>query len=783
MAASITCEAIATLPAQATPEVRQPSPVWHGVRLGLERGAQLVVALIGGLSVIEFGSGLGWFVDFVIGFLLLGFLYSGLNALVNLVWKLIGLLCKGVGKLLARRLSPEQADRPLAAYRFVRRIRGQSIGAVVAPILIMLMGQIKIGGASMVSQPAVTQSLIPFAIVAAVLISIAWIPAVRRWQRMVLLAAAVVVIAVPVGWYLWPGATDYLMQPDAETLAALPEFTFENPGKAGNYVVKSLTYGSGQARRAEFGKAANLITPTVDPSPAYAGWTGLAAGFYQWHFGFDFKHLPLAAKVWYPEGAGPFPLVLIVHGNHRASEYSDPGYAYLGQHFASRGFIVASVDENFLNGHALWDGSGGEMPIRAWLLLKHLQVWREWTGTPGNPFYGKADLDRVMLIGHSRGGEAVAHAAMLNKKLDSPLSKLSKDGEFGFGIRGVIAVAPSDGQWRISGSERKMVDVSYMLIQGGHDQDLSSLVGIRQYNRVSFEANPDAFKAVAYLYRANHGNFSTVWANNDHGQSASMTLNRAGLLNGEEQRTAARVFMTAFLEATLNGKAEYRKVFVTPAGARNWLPHDIYVTEYDDATFQTVNRHERLGKVEAADMKEAKTEFAGLVQPARPGLPLRDGQMQGNRALQAEWASESNPGYSLTLPPGADANFKLHGDERLVFELANAGDGNTQVYVTIELVDADGSVAVQPVNRFGVLPPVMPARLEKSKQISQLLGYDFFPKVKTPYERVLQSFEIPLSAFTAANPDFDPTRLATIRFRFNDEQPGKAYLDDIGFRG
>ena len=51
--------------------------------------------------------------------------------------------------------------------------------------------------------------------------------------------------------------------------------------------------------------------------------------------------LPLNARVWHPAGDGPFPLVLVVHGNHRMEDFSDPGYAYLGETLASRGFIVA----------------------------------------------------------------------------------------------------------------------------------------------------------------------------------------------------------------------------------------------------------------------------------------------------------------------------------------------------------------------------------------------------------------------------------------------------------
>jgi hypothetical protein len=68
------------------------------------------------------------------------------------------------------------------------------------------------------------------------------------------------------------------------------------------------------------------------------------------YWGFDVTNLPLNGRVWYPDGDGPFPLALIVHGNHFMMDYSDPGYDYLGQLLASRGIILVSVDQNFLNG-------------------------------------------------------------------------------------------------------------------------------------------------------------------------------------------------------------------------------------------------------------------------------------------------------------------------------------------------------------------------------------------------------------------------------------------------
>src|SRR5262249_53546245 len=149
-------------------------------------------------------------------------------------------------------------------------------------------------------------------------------------------------------------------------------------------------------------------------------WSGAQGWARTRYWGFDARKLPIQGRVWYPKGDGPFPLVLIVHGNHSAEKFSDPGYAYLGELLASRGYIFVSVDENFLHSSAI-DllgmpdvGLKEENDARGWLLLEHLKVWRRWNREAGNPFQGKVDMERIALIGHSRGGEAVAVAAAFN---------------------------------------------------------------------------------------------------------------------------------------------------------------------------------------------------------------------------------------------------------------------------------------------------------------------------------------------------------------------------------
>ena len=231
----------------------------------------------------------------------------------------------------------------------------------------------------------------------------------------------------------------------------------EDPATMGPYSVETLTYGSGTDRqRTAYGAEVDVRARSVDGSRLVDGWTGLAGKWRTVYWGFDAKALPLQGHVFLPEGDGPFPLVLMVHGNHTMEDFSDGGYGYLGELLASRGAIFVSVDENFLNSSAadLLSGlSGGleeENDLRAWLLLEHVRQWQEWSEERGHRFEGKVDDDRVILMGHSRGGEAVVTAAAFHR-----LGRYPDDGrvqfDYTFNLRGVAALAPVDGQYKPRG--------------------------------------------------------------------------------------------------------------------------------------------------------------------------------------------------------------------------------------------------------------------------------------------------------------------------------------------
>ena len=98
-------------------------------------------------------------------------------------------------------------------------------------------------------------------------------------------------------------------------------------------------------------------------------------------------------------------------------------------------------------------GHGGirqENDARGWLLLKHLQVWDKINQDSGNVFFNSVDMDNIALIGHSRGGEAVGHAAAFNKLTHYP-DDATLTFNFGFNIKAIVAIAPVGGQYLPTG--------------------------------------------------------------------------------------------------------------------------------------------------------------------------------------------------------------------------------------------------------------------------------------------------------------------------------------------
>jgi len=616
-----------------------------------------------------------------------------------------------------------------------------------------------------------------------------------------------VFIAVGVGL---AGFSGYLLlKPAPDLNAALSRYHLQghtldlpDPGKPGSYEVKTFTYGSGtDRRRAEYAGGVAFRTKSVDGSKLDGKWTGLGGWVRTRYWGFGPDKFPVEGRVWMPLAQqdvplAPCPLVLIVHGNHGMESFSDPGYAYLGELLASQGFIVVSVDENFLNS-SLADfvkpfglRRGEENSVRGWLLLEHLVQWRAWSEDKTHPMFGKADLSRIALIGHSRGGQAVAIANAFNDLSHDP-DDATLAFNYHFKLGAIAAIAPVDGQYQPRDRPVPMRDTNYFTIHGAMDGDVTSFMGSSQYSRASFSGNVKAFKASLYVSGANHGQFNTVWGRYDIGQPFKLLLDARRMIDPEVQRQIAKVYLSAFIQLTLNGEERYRPLFEDARNGAAWLPDDFLINNYADSSTRWLANFEEDLDPATGSSNGIAIDGQNLSVWREDFVELKSSTLDTHVALLG-WDERvhAQPGsFRINLGESAAT---IATDSSLVFSASNAGisslpksfhskgvsvageeEGRQPLDWSIVLTDAEGAESRLTLSHDQLLYPQIKSDTRRFGAISSI----------SSSEVVMRRFCFPLRDFVAVNPRLDLKRLRGIRFDFDRTPRGTIALDDIGIAG
>src|SRR4029453_5095898 len=94
----------------------------------------------------------------------------------------------------------------------------------------------------------------------------------------------------------------------------------------------------------------------------------------------------------------------------------------------------------------------------------------------------------------------------------------------------LVAIAPIDGQYKPADKPTPLSNYNYLLIHGSHDGDGSAFSGLMQYERLRFTDGKPWFKSAVFVYRANHGQWNTVWGNTDNGPRSRRWLPPPGPL-------------------------------------------------------------------------------------------------------------------------------------------------------------------------------------------------------------------------------------------------------------
>ncbi|GAA1588969.1 MULTISPECIES: Calx-beta domain-containing protein [Kribbella] len=505
----------------------------------------------------------------------------------------------------------------------------------------------------------------------------------------------------------------------------------------------------------------------------------------------------LLGKVYTPRGAiGPRPLVVFLHGRHQNC-YGDPadpnsldkpwpcpkgmkpvpsyrGYDGPATALASNGYQVVSISANAING---WDGDAYDAgaQARAELILDHLALWQKWSTVGGGPFgtrfVGKVDLQNVGLMGHSRGGEGVARAAVLNA-----------DRGGLYGIRAVLPLAPTDF------ARATVPGVAMSVVLPYCDGDVSDLEGQQFYDDTRYSVTGDtAPRSTVTVLGADHNFFNTEWtpgqsvapSNDDWAgdeKESPCGAKTPSRLTAKQQQAVGTAYIAGFFRLQLGHERQFLPQFDGSDARAESAGKAVVrvVSQAPLASREDLNHFDTALPAGAVSGKATATVCAGVttteVKAALPTCMTTDDWANAPHWTTA-WFASKTPTTAVTKLKWSGSNGVVRvavpawkRDVRrfaaLTFRAAPDPAGKPTTDLTVGVVDGLGRAAAVPVSTVSDALVRMPGA-----------NGNGLPK------NLLRTVRIPLTSLKGV----DLSDVRSVELRTDRVATGSAYVSDLSF--
>jgi len=460
---------------------------------------------------------------------------------------------------------------------------------------------------------------------------------------------------------------------------------------------------------------------------------------------------------------GRVPIVFMAHGNHathynpdnRLDEWAPNcgsslpagwleipnhrGYEYFQKQLAKMAIIAVSVDCNATNGCG---GGPTNIEQRSDLTIDSIDHFKTLDADSGSIFHQRIDFDSVGLMGHSRGGDAVA---LVPERINLP----------DVNIRSVIALAPTS----FGPSSGRPRGYTFMTILPAGDGDVCYNDGAKFYD----QAQPEPFKSQLYVHYANHNFFNREWLYDDgHGPS---------VMSRHDHERVLSVYGCAFFRSTLLGHSNMGHFLSGHMIPTNVAADNVQLSFEWSGAF-TIDNHENRNGIGRNSLNMPTMQLAGMHAdefPFRQEGGAFNNSFFGNSMGMVAESRYVNGRFRSQLREQMDlAEHEIWIRVAEVYNGSSIPTGATGFELGLE--DTNGVVVWVDSDSVGGLP--RPYHRKADDEAEDWPGWD---TTKT----MLKTLRLRGSCYAAANREFNIGTVIAILIRCNRDDQRALAFDDL----